>query len=335
MKPDHAVLGEDEAWPDLSRDEILESCGAGTCPFCGQEAMKLLGLHFRQRHGVAADEVREHYGFKYGQSFNTPEHTARMAAINRRNHAERPELRAKLAAARMTAAPSTRKRRPQTIEKLRTRGPEWGAALVRYRETHPEEMSGFQSKAIAAAQARHAELCADQDWLDRTIRRFPLRERKEMARRFEAGDSIAEIARAYSASPTSIAEILQKLGVVGSKSRRKSLSHYRYTVEQEQEIVRRRAAGEGAAVLATEFGCSTSFVYYLARRERRDLIPREIELLRLLSTTAPRTQIAEQLGIARNTLVYHQTTILHKLQAKNRAEAVRKAVALGLIEAGG
>jgi hypothetical protein len=127
------VLGEDVPWPALTREEILAACRDGVCPFCGREALRAIGLHFPQRHGVSADVVREHYGFKYRQSFSTPQHSARMSAINRQLLAERPDLRANLAAARQRARPATARRRPQTIETLRQRGPEYAASLLRYR----------------------------------------------------------------------------------------------------------------------------------------------------------------------------------------------------------
>ena len=315
------------------RDEILAACREGVCPFCSRRALRAIGQHLHHRHGVSADAVREHYGFRYKQSFSTPEHSAHMAAINRRLLAESPELRAKLAAAqqcdhRRPLGP----RRPQTIEKLRGRGPEWGAALVQYRATHPEEMIAYQDRAIAAAQARYKELRTDQEWLDQRLRRYPLALRQEMARRFREGTSLAALARDYDANPTSVAEILAEQDVAGAPGRRQPYHHYRFTVEQEEEIVRRRRAGEPAAELAAEFGCASSFVCYLLRRQSRELIPREVDLLRLLASSASQEQIAAQLQIAPKTVVYYLTTIYHKLRVSGRAEAVGKAVELGLIE---
>lgn len=329
--PRTSVLGEDVTWPALARDEILAACQEGVCPFCGQEALQVIGLHFHQSHGVSADAVRAHYGFRYRQSFSTPPHSARMSAINRQLMADRPDLRANLAAARRSVRRPLGPRRPQTIEKLRARGPEWGAALVRYRKTHPEAMRAYQDKAIAAAQTRYKELCADQEWLDQTLRRYPLTLRREITRRWQQGASLAELARAYDAKESSISDILAEQGVAGEAGRRQHYHHYRFSAEQEEEIVRRRAAGEHAADVAREFDCATSFVYYLARRRRGELIPRELELLRLLATPASREQIAAQLHIALKTMVYYLTIIYHKLGVTDRAEAVAKARELQLI----
>jgi DNA-binding CsgD family transcriptional regulator len=329
------VLGEDEEWPPLTREVILAACREGVCPFCDRDSLVAVGTHLGFGHGVSADQVREHYGFKYSQSFATPEYSARRSAANRQLLAESPDHRARFADARRRAGPATRKRRPQTIERLRQRGPEYGAALLAYRKANPEQMLAYEHKAIAAAQARYRELCSDQDWLDQKMRRFPLAQRKQIVRRFNQGATLAELGRAYDASPTSISELLARQGIRGEDSRRQSYRHYRFTAAQEEEIVRRRTAGETAAALASEFDCVTSFIYYLVRHRQRQLTARELELLRLFSTPASLEQIAAQSGISAKTVGWHRTIIYRKLGVRSRAEAVRRAVELHLIEESG
>jgi DNA-binding NarL/FixJ family response regulator len=61
------------------------------------------------------------------------------------------------------------------------------------------------------------------------------------------------------------------------------------------------------------------------------LSPREKEVLIFLSQGLTTSQIAEQLVISGNTVKTHVRHILEKLDAANRAEAVRIAIQLGLI----
>ena len=153
--------------------------------------------------------------------------------------------------------------------------------------------------------------------------------RQEMARCFREGTSLAALARDYDANPTSVAEILAEQDVAGAPGRRQPYHHHRFTVEQEEEIVRRRWAGEPAAELAAEFGCASLFVCYLLDgRVASSSRARSISCASSRSS-ASQEQIAAQLQIAQKTVVYYLTTIDHKLRASGRAEAVGKAVELG------
>jgi DNA-binding CsgD family transcriptional regulator len=102
--------------------------------------------------------------------------------------------------------------------------------------------------------------------------------------------------------------------------------------EQEAEIVRRCLAGERHQALAAEFGCASSFVDYLVRHRRSELTAREFEVLRLLATSASPAQIAVQLHLTAQTVRMCASRVYHKLDVRNRAEAVSKAVELHLIE---
>ena len=62
-----------------------------------------------------------------------------------------------------------------------------------------------------------------------------------------------------------------------------------------------------------------------------DLTPRELEVLRLLSEGLRNKEIADRLGIVERTVKFHVGSILGKLNAGNRTEAVSVAVQRGLI----
>ena len=69
---------------------------------------------------------------------------------------------------------------------------------------------------------------------------------------------------------------------------------------------------------------------------RRDsgLSSREMEVLACLSQGKTTVQIAAELFISENTVKTHVRHILEKLEASNRAEAVSKAMQMGLIGGG-
>lgn len=62
------------------------------------------------------------------------------------------------------------------------------------------------------------------------------------------------------------------------------------------------------------------------------LTPREIEVLRLLAQGLPNKDIAERLVVSERTAKFHVSSILNKLGASNRTEAVAIAAQQGLIE---
>ena len=61
------------------------------------------------------------------------------------------------------------------------------------------------------------------------------------------------------------------------------------------------------------------------------LTPREVEVLGLLAEGRSNKSIAERLRISDQTVKFHVASILAKLGAANRTEAVRRAVRHGLI----
>ena len=61
------------------------------------------------------------------------------------------------------------------------------------------------------------------------------------------------------------------------------------------------------------------------------LTPREIEVLRLLADGTSNKMIAHRLGISDHTVKFHVTSILTKLNAGSRTEAVTMGVRMGLV----
>lgn len=64
------------------------------------------------------------------------------------------------------------------------------------------------------------------------------------------------------------------------------------------------------------------------------LTEREMEVLQLLAQGKPNKEIAEELVISERTVKFHVSSILNKLEASNRTEAVTIAAQLGLIDLG-
>jgi two-component system, NarL family, response regulator YdfI len=63
-----------------------------------------------------------------------------------------------------------------------------------------------------------------------------------------------------------------------------------------------------------------------------ELTPRETEVLRLLADGLPNREIAERLHISEHTIKFHIRSILGKLGASSRTEAVTLGFRSGLIE---
>lgn len=62
-----------------------------------------------------------------------------------------------------------------------------------------------------------------------------------------------------------------------------------------------------------------------------DLTPRELDVLQLLAEGLPNKEVARRLQISENTVKFHVNTILSKLGARTRTEAVTRAARQGLI----
>lgn len=68
-----------------------------------------------------------------------------------------------------------------------------------------------------------------------------------------------------------------------------------------------------------------------AASRAQDLTARELEVLRLLAEALPNKLIADRLGISDHTAKFHVNSVLAKLSAGSRTEAVVRAARLGLV----
>ncbi len=95
----------------------------------------------------------------------------------------------------------------------------------------------------------------------------------------------------------------------------------------------------GAAAVLMESGTFSAWTADEAEPERESgpkvppvsLTPREIEVLRLLADGASNKIVAHKLGISDHTVKFHVTSILSKLNAGTRTEAVTLGVRMGLV----
>ena len=74
---------------------------------------------------------------------------------------------------------------------------------------------------------------------------------------------------------------------------------------------------------------SDSRLSYIDSRYYEPLTPRELEVLSLIAEGMPNKRVAQRLGISEHTVKYHLNTILGKLGAESRTEAVTRAARLG------
>ncbi len=93
-----------------------------------------------------------------------------------------------------------------------------------------------------------------------------------------------------------------------------------------------QAVRHGLAVVALELAGALSHAPLPSAPELLDpLTPREVEVLQLLAEGLPNKAIARRLAISEHTVKFHVNSILSKIGAQSRTEAVVKATQLGLI----
>src|SRR5262249_50030244 len=86
------------------------------------------------------------------------------------------------------------------------------------------------------------------------------------------------------------------------------------------------APGQAAAVATTSRGAQNT-----AAPQAIDLTPRELDVLALMAEGASNKAIAKQLGISVHTAKFHVGSILDKLDATGRTDAVAHAARRGVI----
>ena len=90
-----------------------------------------------------------------------------------------------------------------------------------------------------------------------------------------------------------------------------------------------RAVAVGLSVtIAEEFGRGFEAVH--EEVEHTLLTPREVEVLTAVSNGLTNKEIARELGISRHTVKFHLESLMRKLGASSRAEAVSKSLRLKL-----
>jgi len=91
------------------------------------------------------------------------------------------------------------------------------------------------------------------------------------------------------------------------------------------------AAAQGLVVLDPALSGATPTARPLPTGPLPELTQRELQALRLLAEGLPNKTIATRLGISEHTVKFHVNSILGKLGAQSRTEAVTRATRLGLI----
>ena len=94
------------------------------------------------------------------------------------------------------------------------------------------------------------------------------------------------------------------------------------------EVIRRVAAGEAIESSHSRDETSERFAREL---HRSGLTRREYDILRRISMGETNPEIAEALGLTRNTVKTYVQTALYKLGARNRIEALNRLSELGLL----
>jgi DNA-binding CsgD family transcriptional regulator len=102
-----------------------------------------------------------------------------------------------------------------------------------------------------------------------------------------------------------------------------------------ERIANSLAQVEGVELVSTDDGPDALVVAGSAEVQMRDgeiaLSPRELEVLALLAEGASNKLIARRLGISAHTAKYHVASLLEKLDAVSRTDAVAHAARIGVL----
>ncbi len=99
----------------------------------------------------------------------------------------------------------------------------------------------------------------------------------------------------------------------------------------ERLLVALVAVGQGFVVLDSSLAGAAPVVRGRPPAQVPEFTGRELEVLRLLAEGLPNKAIASRLGISEHTVKFHVNSVLGKLDAQSRTEAVTRAWRLGLI----
>jgi two-component system, NarL family, response regulator YdfI len=99
----------------------------------------------------------------------------------------------------------------------------------------------------------------------------------------------------------------------------------------EQLTAALRGIAQGLVVLHPDCFDAGSTVAPRAAHDNPDLTPREVEIVDMMAEGLSNHVIARRLGISRHTVKFHVASILAKLRASSRTEAVMIAVKRGLV----
>ena len=92
-----------------------------------------------------------------------------------------------------------------------------------------------------------------------------------------------------------------------------------------------RAISSGGSYLEPRVASTVMAEVTSPRRASGGLTQRERQVLRLVADGLPTKQIARELSISERTVKFHVTSIMRKLDADNRAQAVAQAAQRGLL----
>jgi len=103
-------------------------------------------------------------------------------------------------------------------------------------------------------------------------------------------------------------------------------------VSADQIIAAVHAAAAGLQVMAAEEGMAETSMHEPVEEIVEPLTPREMDVLEMLAEGLSNKMIAHRLSISDHTAKFHVNSILAKLHAGTRTEAVTRGIRLGLIK---
>jgi DNA-binding NarL/FixJ family response regulator len=131
----------------------------------------------------------------------------------------------------------------------------------------------------------------------------------------------------FSETPTLLLAADSGVGIVRSAGRMKIYSVLPMEVTAQQLVAAIRATVAGFAVTLPRSPAAPEDTMVITE----DLTAREVEVLRLMARGNRNKQVAAVLGISEHTAKFHVSSVLAKLGARTRTEAVTIGVTRGLV----